>query len=112
MLRVIQKYCHCLVCPLEGAETLWFAALAALSVLKIVLANFASAESRKRRVILILVFISVSKIKYLSGFSNDAHFWFADLVCLRIVEKGKRKVFSRIYMPYFYYYTEKKREDR
>lgn len=33
---------------------------------------------------------------------NKGHFWFADLVCLRIVERGKRKVLRRIKYALFY----------
>lgn len=34
--------------------------------------------------------------------SNNGHFWFADMVCLRIVERGKWKVFRRIKYALFY----------
>ena len=34
--------------------------------------------------------------------SNNGHFRFADMVCLRIVEKGKWKVFRRIKYALFY----------
>lgn len=38
---------------------------------------------------------------------NNGHFWFADMVCLWIVERGKWKVFRRIWYALFYSVSDK-----
>lgn len=43
---------------------------------------------------------------------NSGHFWFADLVCLRIVERGKWKVFRRIKYALFYFAQQETASDK